>query len=76
MTADGSLLAYVDNIGLGPTFEERLHLVDTATGADAVQVSKRSLMAPAIAPSKDAVTFIEVFGDAAVKDRLFAINRS
>src|SRR5438552_2592923 len=28
MTPDGSLLAYVDNVGLGPTFEEQLHLVD------------------------------------------------
>jgi hypothetical protein len=53
MTPDGSLLAYLDNVGLGPSFEEQLHLVDTATGGDAVQVSKRSLMAPAISPTKD-----------------------
>jgi hypothetical protein len=76
MAPDGSLLAYVDNIGLGPTFEERLHLVDMVTGADAVQVSKRSLMAPAIAPAKDAVTFVEVFGEGAnARDRVWVYRR-
>lgn len=76
MTPDGSLLAYVDDIGLGPTFEERLHLLDTTTGADAVHVSKRSVRAPAISPTKDAVTFIEVFGElSSARDRVWVYRR-
>jgi hypothetical protein len=77
MRSDGSLLAYVDTTGLGPTFEELLHLVDTATGADVVEVSKRSLMAPAIAPTKDAVAFVEVIGDGAMAhDRVWVYRRT
>ena len=76
MTPDGSLLAYVDDIGLGPTFEERLHLVDAATGADVVQVSKRSVLAPAISPTKEAVAFIEVFGElSTARDRVWVYRR-
>jgi hypothetical protein len=72
LSLDESLFVYVDDVGVGPTFEERLHLVDTASSADRVHVSKRSVSAPAIAPAKDAVAFIEVFGDGkAARDRLW-----
>lgn len=72
MSSDGSVRAYVDDLGLGPTFEERLHLVDTATGTDTVRVSKRSVMAPAISPANDAVAFVEVSGErATARDRVW-----
>lgn len=42
-SADGSLMAYVDDSGLGKDFKENLHLVDLKTNADRVLVSKRSV---------------------------------
>lgn len=63
LSPDGSLRAYVDDVGLGPTFQERLHLLNTVNRTDAVAVAKRSVMAPAFSPRNDAVAFIEVAGE-------------
>ena len=76
MTPDGTLLAYVDDVGLGPTFQDRLHLVNTLTGDDVVETSKRSVMSPAISNKKDAIAFIEVLGDGRdARDRLWIHRR-
>lgn len=69
LSRDGSLLVYQDDAGVGPTFQHRLHLVDTSTGEDRVHLTKRSLMAPAVSPDDSAVVFVEVFGDARDRDQ-------
>ena len=72
LSPDGSLLAYVDDAGVGRTFQERLHLVQVTSGTDRIAVSKRSIMAPAIAWSNDAVAFVEVVDDTtASRDRVW-----
>jgi dipeptidyl aminopeptidase/acylaminoacyl peptidase len=72
LSRDGQVRAYIDDVGLGPTFQERLHLVNTVSGADAVVASTRSVMAPAFSPQHDAVAFIEVAGDGSgARDRLW-----
>lgn len=72
---DGSLTTYVDDIGLGPTYQERLHLVDR--GTDTVRASKRSIGAPRIAHGKQAVAFVEVTnGSKPVHDRVWVVSLS
>jgi Tol biopolymer transport system component len=63
---DGALTAYVDDDGVGATFESRLHLRESSTGNDVVLARKRSAMAPSISPDGHAVAFLEVV-DAAVQ---------
>jgi hypothetical protein len=62
LSRDGQLRAYVDDAGVGPAFQERLHLVNTVNGADFVVASKRSVMVPAVSAQHDAVAFIEMGG--------------
>jgi dipeptidyl aminopeptidase/acylaminoacyl peptidase len=57
---DGRLTAFVDNDGVGATFESRVHVRDARTGDDVVHARKRSAMAPAISPDARAVAFLEV----------------
>ena len=77
LSRNGSLRAYVDDIGLGPTFQERLHLVNTGTGTESVVVSKRSVMAPAFSWQNDAVAIIEVAGDGKLaRDHLWIYRTS
>lgn len=73
MSADGSLLAYADDVGLGPTYLNRLHFVETASGNDVIHVSRRSIMAVAIAPDKGGAAFVEVVDQ--VRDRGDARDR-
>jgi hypothetical protein len=76
-TPDGAWLVYVDDDGVGPTYQQRLHLVDVPANSDSVQVSKRSIMAPALAPSLDAIAFVEVAGDgAAARDHVWVYRTS
>jgi hypothetical protein len=76
LSPDGSLFSYVDDVGVGPTFQERLHLVQTSSGADAIAVSKRSIIAPAIATSNAAVAFMEVADQTLPRhDRIWVYRR-
>jgi len=72
-SADGSLVAYVDNDGVGPTFESRLHLRDSRSGQDVIAARKRSAMSPAIAPDLRSIAFVEVVD--AVRDPAHARDR-
>lgn len=76
-SVDGTLTVYVDDVGLGPTFRERLHLVDS-TGADLVRASRRSVMAPDISPDGRAIAYVEVLDTtdvpARARDRVWVVR--
>jgi hypothetical protein len=57
---DGSLMAYVTDSGLGPQYQQHLHLVDSRSHADRILVSRRSILSPSISNQKKYVAFIEV----------------
>lgn len=56
----GSLMAYVDDSGLGKDFKENLHLVDIIKNVDRILVSQRSIVDQKISNDKDRIAFIEV----------------
>jgi len=57
---DGSLMAYVDDSGVGEEFKENLHLVDLKSNDDKILVSKKSILEPKISCDKGNVAFVEV----------------
>ena len=57
---DGSLVAYVDDTGVGKDFTNNLHLVDNKLNTDTIVVKKRSILDPKISHDKNYIAFFEV----------------
>lgn len=59
-SSDGTLMAYVDESGLGKDFRENIHLVNLKTKVDRVVVSKRSIADQTISNDDNRIAFVEV----------------
>ena len=57
---DGSLVAYIDDSGVGNEYTRNLHLVDTKLNTDTIVISKRSILDPKISHDKNYIAFFEV----------------
>jgi len=57
---DGSLVAYVDDSGVGNEYTRNLHLIDTKLNTDTIVISKRSILDPKISHDKNYIAFFEV----------------
>jgi hypothetical protein len=55
-----SLMAYVTDSGLGPEYQEHLHVLSQSTGEDTIIASRRSVADPAFSPGHRSIAFLEV----------------
>jgi hypothetical protein len=62
-SADGSLMAYVDDTGLGKDFRRRLHIVTSDTNEDRVVASRKKIFNQQFSHDLKSIAFLEVQSD-------------
>ncbi|MEW6411914.1 MAG: hypothetical protein AB1483_05505 [Candidatus Zixiibacteriota bacterium] len=60
ISSGGRLVAYIDDIGLGKTFEQRLHLSNAETGEDRIIANARWLFDPCFSTDDEFIAFLTV----------------